>query len=312
MTTHAGRWEDQLLQKALPLNSRRPAHTACFDAAALANGYQQAAELTRQNSRTFHLTSSLLPPDKRRAARALYAFCRVADDIVDEGGSDTLGKLDEWRRRTLGTEAHPGDPVPFAWAHTREQYRIPRRYAEQLLDGVALDLTKIRYADFTELAHYCYGVASTVGLMTMHITGFASEAAIPYAVKLGVALQLTNILRDVGEDWQRGRLYLPQNELAAYGLSEADIAAGRLDKRWRGFMRYQIRRARRLYREALPGIALLHPHGRLAIAASADLYQAIIMDIEDHGYDVFNRRAHLTGWEKIKRLPGIWWLAKTI
>ena len=142
--------------------------------------------------------------------------------------------------------------------------------------------------------------------MAMHIVGFSTVEAVPYAVKLGVALQLTNILRDVGEDWRAGRIYLPQEELEAFGLGEADLQAGRVDDRWRRFMRFQIERNRRLYREAWPGISMLSRDARPAIAAAAGLYRAILEDIERHDMDVFNRRAHLSGWEKLRRLPGTW------
>jgi phytoene synthase len=144
----------------------------------------------------------------------------------------------------------------------------------------------------------------------MHIIGFEGAQAIPYAVKLGVALQLTNILRDVAEDWRNRRLYLPLDELSAFGLSEADIAAGVVDDRWRALMRFQIERSRRLYAEGMPGVSMLHSDGRLAIAAAAELYRAILCDIEAHDYDVFTRRAHVSGGGKVRRLPGIWWRAR--
>ena len=126
--------------------------------------------------------------------------------------------------------------------------------------------------------------------MSMHIIGFAGNQAIPYAIKLGVALQMTNILRDVGEDWRAGRVYLPQDELAQYGLGEADLAAGEVTDRWRGFMRFQIERNRRLYAESLPGVGLLHQDGRFAISAAAELYQGIPDAIEHADYDVFSHR----------------------
>jgi phytoene synthase len=141
--------------------------------------------------------------------------------------------------------------------------------------------------------------------MAMHIIGYESDEAIPYAVKLGVALQLTNILRDVAEDWENGRLYLPQDELTTFSLTEADIKAGIVDDRWREFMKFQITRIRQLYTDALPGITLLNKNGRFAIAAAAELYQAILNDIENHDYDIFSRRAYITKWEKLRRLPGI-------
>jgi phytoene synthase len=181
---------------------------------------------------------------------------------------------------------------------------------EQLIDGVARDLHQKRYATFAELAAYSYGVASTVGLMSMHIIGFSDSTAVPYAIKLGVALQTTNILRDVGEDWRAGRLYVPLEELSAYGLTEDDFGRGRVGARWRDFMRFQIDRNRQLYREARPGIPMLDPDGRLAIAAAADLYSAILTDIERHDFDVLNRRAHVTMGRKLRMLPGIWWRAR--
>jgi phytoene synthase len=142
--------------------------------------------------------------------------------------------------------------------------------------------------------------------MAMHIIGYCGEEAVPYAIKLGVALQLTNILRDVGEDWSLGRVYLPQEELGFYGLSDDDLAAGTVSPRWLDFMRFQIDRTRRLYREAMPGIGMLHRDGRFAIAAAADLYGAILDDIERHGADVFCRRAHVSALGKLRRLPRIW------
>jgi phytoene synthase len=248
----------------------------------------------------------MLPPAERRAVRALYAFCRTTDDIVDRQEEDPLPALDEWRAHALSFHPPESNLVAVAWADARASYRIPQRLAEQLIDGVARDMVQRRYESFEDLAHYCYGVASTVGLMSMQIVGCQGEQAIPYAVKLGVALQLTNILRDVGEDWQRNRFYLPQGELRAFGLDEQDIADGVRDRRWRAFMQFQIARTRQIYAEAWPGIALLHPSGQLAIAAAAAFYRAILDDIERHEYDVFSRRAHVNSWGKLRRIPGIW------
>jgi len=278
----------------------------------LDRAYAYCAEITQAHSRTFYLASALLPQDKRQAVRALYAFCRLSDDLVDRATVIAPTDLENWRRRSLSPSAPVDDLVALAWADTRLRYRIPTRYAEQLLDGIAHDVIPLRYHTFDDLAAYCYRVAATVGLMAMHIIGFQSIRAVSYAIKLGVALQLTNILRDVGEDWRAGRLYLPLDELTAFGLSEADIAAGRVDDRWRAFLRFQIERTRRLYAEALPGIALLHPDGRFAIAAAGELYQAILGQIEAQQGDVFHHRAHLSQWDKLRRLPGIWWRAMTL
>jgi phytoene synthase len=225
---------------------------------------------------------------------------------VDCGLGEVFENLKTWRETSLGDQNLKDNLVVTAWIDTRQRYQIPLRYAEQLLEGVGRDLKKTRYETFDELAAYCYGVASTVGLMSMHIIGFTGSEAIPYAVKLGVALQLTNILRDVGEDWQNGRLYLPREELAEFGLTEEAIDRRVITEAWRDFMRFQIIRTRSLYAESLPGIQYLHQDGRFAIAAAALLYQEILKDIEEHDYDVFNRRAYVTQWEKIVRLPDIW------
>jgi 15-cis-phytoene synthase len=149
-------------------------------------------------------------------------------------------------------------------------------------------------------------------LMSMHIIGFSGPEAIPYAIKLGVALQVTNILRDVAEDWRAGRVYLPQEELATFHLTEADLATGQVNERWRAFMRFQIARNRRLYQEAWPGIARLQPEGRLAIAAAARFYEGILENIERRDYDVFGGRAQVGAWGKLRKLPGLWWETRQI
>jgi phytoene synthase len=272
----------------------------------LARAYQFCAAYTHHHSRTFYLASALLPPAKRQAMRALYAFCRVSDDLVDHQQAEPEAALNTWRAVSLSNTPEPFDLISLAWLDTRLRYHIPRKYAEQLLDGVGRDLRQVRYHTFEELAAYCYGVASTVGLMAMHIVGFNGLAAISYAVKLGIALQLTNILRDVAEDWRAGRLYLPLEELDHFGISEQDIATSQLSKRWKNFIDFQIERNRRLYAEALPGVQLLHPDGRFAVLAAGELYKAILSEIERHQGDVFHRRAHLNGWAKLRRLPGIW------
>lgn len=278
----------------------------------LERAYQYCESITKSHSRTFFLASGLLPEPARRAVRALYAFCRHTDDLVDRARGDGRASLEAWRKRVLAPQPPSDDLVALAWADTMARHRIPRRYAEQLIEGVSRDLVTKRYATFANLAAYCYGVASTVGLMAMHIIGFSGLEAVPYAVRLGVALQLTNILRDVGEDWRGGRLYLPQEELVAFGLNEADIAARRVDDRWLAFLRFQVERVHCLYANSLPGIAFLEPAGRFAIAAAAELYRAILEDIVANGGDVFSRRAYVSRWGKLRRLPGIWWRSQTL
>ncbi|MBP6016585.1 MAG: squalene/phytoene synthase family protein [Candidatus Promineofilum sp.] len=306
-------WEKRLLAQAYaPLeNFLRQEAEILMDQAQRQRAYVRCEAITREHSRTFSIASSLLPSNQQQAMHALYAFCRVSDDLVDRNPHDKAKMLSDWRTRSLIGTPPEDDLVAWAWVDTRTRHHIPRQYAEQLLDGIATDLTITRYDTFDDLAHYCYAVASTVGLMVMHIVGYAGKEAIPYAVKLGVALQMTNILRDVGEDWRNGRLYLPQDELAAFGLSEADIAQGAVDSRWRDFMRFQIDRTRRLYAEALPGVGLLGQRGRFAVGAASELYQAILKDIEAHDYDVFTRRAHTRDLQKLSMMPGIWWRSRS-
>ncbi len=297
------RWEDELLGLALEgIESERH-----YGSNELERGYALAENVTRLNSKSFYLASALLPRSKRRAARVLYAFCRFTDDIVDESSAGAPEQLEAWRAHALSPHPPADDALLQAWHDVQVRHRIPIAYVRHLLDGIGLDLVQSRYETFDELARYCYGVASTVGLMAMHIIGFKDRSALRYAVKLGVALQLTNILRDVGEDFLQGRVYLPQQDLRRFDYSENDLARGVIDGRFRALMDFQIGRTRRLYAEAWDGIRLLSPDGRLAIAAAADLYRGILGKIERNGYDVFNQRAHLNAAEKLARLPALWW-----
>jgi phytoene synthase len=302
-------WEQALLSlaKEARVPATIPQAKRVADDLRLMQAYGHCTALTAAHSRSFYLATRLLPAGKRRAMRALYAFCRVCDDIIDRPAGNARERLAEWQFKTLSAQPPADDLVALAWADTRQRFAIPIRYAEQLVEGVGRDLDQNRYRNFEELTTYAYGVASTVGLMSMHIIGYSSPQSVPYAIKLGVALQITNILRDVGEDWRAGRLYLPAEEMATYGLSEADLATAVVTDRWRAFVRFQVDRNRRLYDEAWPGIALLHKDGRLAVAAAAAFYRAILDDIEAHDCDVFNRRAHLSGWGKLRLIPGLWW-----
>lgn len=304
-------WENQLLAMAgnIPHPRTRPFFSYWAGDAALRKAYKQAEKITAQHSRSFYLATGLLPEEKRSAVRALYAFCRTVDDIVDESSdAERDSQLDYWRAMVETTAFADHDLVGAAWADTLARYHIPRHYALQLIDGVARDLSQIRYQTFADLATYCYGVASTVGLMSMYIIGFEANEAVPYAIKLGVALQMTNILRDIGEDYQNGRLYLPREELVFYGIQESDIAAGRITENWRQFMSFQIERTRQLYRESWPGVKMLEKEGQLAVGAASVFYQGILDQIEKSGYDVFTRRASLSAWGKVKRIPSLLWM----
>lgn len=309
------KWESRLLAMAgnVPHPRSRPFFSYWAGDAALGRAYQETRMITARHSRSFYLASAFLPEEKRAAVRALYAFCRIVDDIVDESPDEQEqgSQLDYWRAMVETTAFDDEDLVAAAWADTLARYHIPRHYALQLINGVERDLHQARYQTFEELALYCYGVASTVGLMSMYIVGFKSSDAVPYAIKLGVALQMTNILRDVGEDYENGRLYLPREELAFHGIRETDIAEGRITDNWSQFMNFQIERTRRLYEESWAGLKLLEPEGRFAIGAASVFYQGILDDIERNDYDVFTRRAHLTAFGKISRIPALWFRVRS-
>jgi phytoene synthase len=302
-------WDQNLFERALSAKPHDAGHALPHYhlGDSLQVAYAYCKNITEIHSKSFYMASALLSPEKRNAVRALYAFCRTTDDIVDNASSVNDNDLRAWRDQSLGFCPRFNDPVSIAWANTRQQYRIPACYALQLIDGVARDMHVNRYAHFEALADYCYGVASTVGLMSMHIIGYSNEKAIRYAVKLGVALQLTNILRDIAEDYRRGRIYLPQDELERFGITDAHFQNGIIDEGWVEMMKFQIARTRSIYEESWPGIAMLNADGRMAIAAAATFYKGILNDIEKRGYDVFSGRACVTKWGKIKQLPSIWY-----
>ena len=308
-------WENQLLAMAgnIPHPQTRPFFSYWAGDASLHRAYKQAETITAQHSKSFYFASGLLPEEKRSAVRALYAFCRTVDDIVDESSEgERDAQLDYWRGMVESASFAGDDLVAAAWADTLTRYHIPRHYALQLIDGVARDFSQSRYQTFDELATYCYGVASTVGLMSMYIVGFESKEAVPYAIKLGVALQMTNILRDIGEDYRNGRLYLPREELAFYGIPESDIARGRVTENWRQFMRFQIDRTRQLYNESWAGVKMLEREGQLAIGAASVFYQGILDEIEKIDYNVFHCRASLSALGKVSRIPALWWKVKSL
>jgi 15-cis-phytoene synthase len=273
----------------------------------LSSAYQLADDVTKENSKTFYAASSFLPIAKRKAIRALYAFCRITDDFIDQSQKDPRDLLDLWQNPSISSQPQPNELIALAWADARRKYNIPWKYSQQLIHGVSQDMIKTRYDYFDELTQYCYGVASTVGLMSMHIVGFTDQEAYPYAIRLGVALQLTNILRDIGEDWRAGRVYLPKSELETFELTYDDINKAKVTENWRAFMRFQITRNRRLYTEAKPGIDYLNRDGRFAIAAAADLYQEILCEIENNDYNVFTERASVSTAKKLTKIPGIWY-----
>jgi phytoene synthase len=288
---------------ALPGTAHEQRYAAAHSTYSLADAYRTCRAITREHSKSFFLASRLLPQPKRSAMEALYAFCRTSDDTVDHN-AEAATALSQWVAKVQHPITPRDEPVLLAWADTCERYQLPCELANELLAGVAMDLSIQRYNTFAELWVYCYRVASVVGLLSMRIIGFASGAEV-YAIRLGIALQLTNILRDIGEDTLRGRVYLPLEDLRRFDLSAADILKGVRDHRFRALMQYEIDRAEQLYRMSWPGVALLNPDGQMAVAAAALLYRGILRKIVANDFDVFTKRAHLTALEKLCMLPTI-------
>jgi 15-cis-phytoene synthase len=281
--------------------------------------------IVRTHARTFHLASVFLSGEKRRAAFALYAFCRVADDIVDRaerqpdgsGAADPIviaALADHRARMQEMLHGRPGDAVFRELHWVMRRFEVPVSVLEELLNGVAMDLEPVSYPTWDALQAYCEGVASSVGEMCTYVFGVQGDSAVRavalrHARTLGVAMQLTNILRDVGEDARRHRCYLPHDELAAYGLTAEDVLRGTLrasDPRWRGLMQMQIARARKLYADASYGIPMLAPDAQRCAWACSIGYAAILGAIEAINYNSLMLRASLSTAERAQVLWRVW------
>lgn len=243
--------------------------------------------------------------DRRNAFFAIYAFCRHTDDLVDDNeGNPRLQKLliRDWKRRFLEAyrDGYSSDPVLNPFVFVMKKYGIPVRYPLELIKGVSMDIAKKEYGTFTELRRYCFRVASVVGLMLVRIFGIENAKRSKHcAINLGIAMQLTNILRDVGEDARMGRVYFPKDELARFGLSIADILSLRKKDGLLEFLKFQVKRARRYYCEAMRSISAIHSEGRMMIALSSTLYREILSVIEENQYEVFAKRAYVNTLRKI-------------
>lgn len=267
--------------------------------------FEAAAGATAAGSKSFYFATRFFPPELARAAHGVYWFCRTTDDLVDEAASPAAAEsaLNDWESALRAALAGrlTEDPVLRLFARVAAGHGIPHEYPLELVEGMRMDLAMdrggLRYQTFEDLRLFCYRVASVVGLMMMHVIGFRGEAR-ERAIELGIALQLTNILRDIGEDLRRGRVYLPLEEMREHGYTEADLRARRRNENFVRLMEFQCARARSFYAAAEPGIALLDRRGRFAVEVAARVYAGILGRIEASGYDVFERRAVVPAAQK--------------
>jgi phytoene synthase len=284
--------------------------------------YEYCRSVTKTHAKSFYFAAKFLPKHKQKPIYALYALCRHIDDEVDESGVENereaaaavknwQAKLDEiysgQRSAVSGQpETKEQDLVLLAWRDLLKTYEIPQNLPLELMKGVLMDTHVKRYASFDELYVYCFRVASTVGLMSSEIFGYAGEKALEYAEALGIAMQLTNILRDVGEDAAMNRIYLPAEDLRKFNVSETQIFDNQWDENFIVLMKFQIERARGFYKKAEKGIPLLEKDARLAVLLALRIYGKILDEIERQNYNVFKRRAHTSFTQKIFSLPRIW------
>ena len=260
------------------------------------------AQKAAQSGSSFYYSFRLLPPPRRAAITALYAYCREVDDVVDEVSDPNVARLKlAWWRTEVDAifTGKPQHPVALALAQAVERYGITRGNLQTVIDGMQMDLEKVRYVDFAELETYCDRVAGVVGLMSAAIFGYDDASTLVYARKLGVAFQLTNIIRDVGEDARRGRIYLPQEDLARCGVQASDVLRGRASPAFVELMRFETERARAWYDAAFAALPARDRHAQRAGIAMAAIYRTLLDEIARDGYRVLDRRIALTPLRKL-------------
>ncbi len=290
--------------------------------------YELCRQITAEYAKTFYLGTLLMPKEKSKAIWAIYAWCRLTDELVDGAKAKYTTKetLGEWEQQLESIFAgYPIDDTDVALVDTIQSYPMGIQPFRDMIAGQQMDLVQNRYQTFEDLELYCYRVAGTVGLMSNAVLGIGADPnGVPWekdkpiyvptkeAIALGLAMQLTNILRDVGEDIQRDRIYLPLDDLHAFNYTEADLIAGVVDDRWKAMMKFQIKRARGYYKQAEDGIRYLIRDSRLPVWASLMLYQGILSEIEANNYDVFKKRAFVAKYKKTLSLPVAWLRAQVL
>ena len=293
----------------------------------LDTAFEACRRETTEWAKTFYLGTLLLPPAKRRAIWAIYVWCRRTDELMDSEEAqarpvaELADRLDRWEDKTRAMfNGHVDDDLDAVMVDTLERFPQGIQPYLDMIEGQRMDLTWTRYPRFEDLRLYCYRVAGTVGLMTQGVMGVdGAYTSAPWsdcpdpsdaAVALGIANQLTNILRDVGEDRGRGRIYLPQEDLERFGYSEDDLMAGRLNTAWRELMIFQLQRAREWFSRSEAGVRWLSRDARWPVWTSLRLYRRILDAIERMDYDVFNRRAYVSRFSKFADLPRSFVLAQ--
>ena len=268
----------------------------------LAASYAFCERVARSQAKNFYYSFLLLQPPQRRAMCAIYAFMRYCDDLSDdEGIADRADAIARWKQ---DLEAALGGRMPEhslwpAFVDAVERYRIPHQYFFEMIEGVSSDLEPRGLRSFDELYDYCYHVASVVGLTIIHIFGFESPEALKLAEKCGIAFQLTNILRDVREDADRDRIYLPEEDLARFGVDPSELKAGGQSKALRELLEFEAQRARRYYREAATLVGMVKPRSRASLRALIGIYSRLLDHIAASGYNVVDRRIRVPTWEKV-------------
>lgn len=269
----------------------------------LKEGFREARLLTKRYAKTFYFASRFMSGAKRDACYAVYAICRISDQSVDGESfqSDYQKSLNEVRRNIYKSYEGDdlGDALLSAFRATVLKYGIPRQFFEELLSGMQMDLDKNSYSDFSQLYDYCYKAAGVVGLIMLKIFASPDRAAEKYAKDLGIAMQLTNILRDIREDYDRGRIYIPRDEMKQFGVTDTQIAERKVDKNFIKLMKFQIERARSYYKSSENGISLLPDrNSRMVVSVMKEAYSGILNSIERAGYDIFSRRAYVNSFKK--------------
>jgi phytoene synthase len=307
----------------------------------LKEAYKYCESVTKENAKSFYFANKFLPKNKQKAVYALYALCRNVDDEVDEAEvnspEEAIRAVEKWQKKlnrvysgqwsVVGGQMEENSalstqhPLPFpqeselvmlAWEDMLQTYDIPEEIPLDLMKGVLMDTHINRYETFEELYIYCYRVASTVGLMSSEILGYADKIALEYAEALGIAMQLTNILRDIREDAEMDRIYLPQEDLRKFGVSEEQIFANKINENFVNLMKFQIKRAREYYEKGEKGIPLLEKDSRFCVLLASRLYGQILDEIEKQNYNIFEQRAFTSKGQKLLSVPRIWREARSL